>query len=74
MQSYGDLYRNKGRLRWIERYLSKWRNRRNFVMRDKTIDSSTRKDLIEQMNLERDRVLMEVPKIKAMVGSPFGEL
>ena len=43
-------------------------------MRDKTIDSSTRKDLIEQMNLERDRVLMEVPKIKAMVGSPFGEL
>ncbi len=74
MQSYGDLYKNKGRLRWIERYLGKWRTKRNIIQRDKSIDSSTRKDLIEQMNLERDRVLMEVPKIKAVVGSPFGEL
>ena len=74
MQSYGDLYKNKGRLRWIERYLSKWRTKRNIIMRDKSIDYSTRKSLIEQMNLERDRVLLEVPKIKKMVGSPFGEL
>ena len=71
MQSHGDLYKQKGRLRWIERYLSKWRQRRNLVMRDKTIDSDTRKALIEQMNLERDRVLMEVPKIKKTVGSPL---
>ena len=61
----------KGQVRKMERYLTKWRKRRDAILRNKNISLTAKQDALERLELERDRRLAMVPELRKRANIPI---
>jgi len=60
----------KGQVRSMERYLTKWRTRRNRLLQRDDISITVRSDLLRDMEIERDRRLAMIPELRKQANIP----
>jgi len=60
----------KGQVRSMERYLAKWRERRNRLLQRDDISITVRSDLLRDMEIERDRRLAMIPELRKQANIP----
>ena len=61
----------KGQIRSMERYLSKWRQRRDRLLQRDDISITVRSDLLRDMEIERDRRLAMIPELRKQANIPI---
>ena len=47
----------------LDRWMTNWRDRRDAILRDKTMDADIKKDLLQQLELDRNMRLMYLPEL-----------
>ena len=72
-ETHADLLRLRTPILAIDRYMKSWRKRRDNVQRSKTIPPQKKKELLLQMEIERDRRLASVPVLKKRADIPFAD-
>ena len=72
-ETHADLLRLRTPILAIDRYMKNWRKRRDNVQRSKTIPPQKKKELLLQMEIERDRRLASVPALKKRADIPFAD-
>ena len=55
----------------MERYLSKWRQRRDRLLQRDDISITVRSDLLRDMEIERDRRLAMIPELRKQANIPI---
>tara|TARA_R100001082_G_scaffold111253_1_gene94465 strand:- start:6719 stop:14662 length:7944 start_codon:yes stop_codon:yes gene_type:complete len=60
----------KGQIRSMERYMANWRKRRDSLLRRTDISSAVKKDLLNQMELDRDRRLAMISLLRKRADIP----
>jgi len=71
--THQDTMNVRGAVLAIDRYMKNWRNKRDKIMLSKTISPSVKKQLLKQLENERDRRLAAVPVIKDKANVPFAD-
>ena len=61
----------KSRVRGLERWMKKWRKRRDKLLRRTDINPSVKAELLEQMEAQRDRKLAIVPSLRDKADVPL---
>jgi len=61
----------KGQVRALDRYLTKWRGKRDSILKNNNMSLTAKSDAIRQMELERDRRLAFVPEMRKNSDIPF---
>ena len=61
----------KNEARRIDRYLTKWRLRRDAIMNNPNMSVSAKSDAIRELELERDKRLAFVPEMRKRADIPF---
>jgi hypothetical protein len=65
-----DLFKMKSMVNAIDQYLEKFRQRRLAIQISDDLSPEMKQELIQQMELERDRYLMVVPNLKEQANIP----
>ena len=65
-----DLFKMKNMVNAIDQYLEKFRQRRLAIQISDDLSPEMKQELIQQMELERDRYLMVVPNLKEQANIP----
>ena len=61
----------KNQVRKMERYLAKWRERRDKILQNKNMSLTAKQDALERLELERDRRLAMVPELRKRANIPI---
>ena len=61
----------KGQIRSIDRYMANWRKRRDSLLRRTDISSAVKEDLLNQMELDRDRRLAMISLLRKRADIPM---
>ena len=61
----------KGQVRKMERYLTKWRERRDKILTNKNMSLTAKQDALERLELERDRRLAMIPELRKRANIPI---
>ena len=65
------LIKVKGKVRALERYLSNWRNKRDRLMRRTDISVIVKAELLQDLEMERDKRLAFVPELRKKANVPI---
>ena len=71
MKSILDI---KEEMNFIRSYMENYRNQRNNILRDETKSSDLRKKYLNDLEWERDQVLMVIPLLKERANLPTSDL
>ena len=64
MQNNAGVARTRPQILALDRYMSNWRTRRDRVLNSKTITPQQKKEILEQMEVERDIRLAYMPELR----------
>ena len=68
-----DLLAIRDEVLSIDRYMGKYRTQRDAIMTG-DLDADTKKDMLLQLETERDMILRIVPEMRNEINSPFFRL
>jgi len=74
MKNKSGLSRTRPQLLALERYMTHWRKQRDRVLNSKLITPEQKKDIIEDMEVQRDIRLAYVPQLREQSDIPFMSL
>mgnify|MGYP003148747675 CR=1 FL=1 len=64
----------KGQVRKMERYLDKYRKRRDAILMNKNMSITAKQDALERLELERDRRLAMIPELRKRANIPITQM
>ena len=64
----------KGQVRKMERYLDKYRKRRDAILMNKNMSITAKQDALERLELERDRRLAMIPELRKKANIPITQM
>ena len=64
MQNNAGVARTRPQILALDRYMSNWRTRRDRVLNSKTITPQQKKEILEQMEVDRDMRLAYMPELR----------
>jgi len=71
--THQDTMNVRGAVLAIDRYMKNWRNKRDRIILSEDISQEVKKQLLKQLENERDRRLASVPIIKDRANIPFAD-
>jgi len=68
-----DIISIKAEMNQIRKYMKNYRNKRDRISRDETLSNEIRKQLLDELEWERDQKLMVIPLLRERANLSFSD-